>query len=354
MLNNKSILYNNKIIFLKLEDFIQKIIKDKACFICGAPNHSKEFNDEHIIPNWILRKYKLQSRKITLPNETQLTYSRYKVPCCKDCNSELGSTYEVPMKELFSKPYEEIVLELTNKQEIAELLYKWLCLIYFKTHLKDTFLKMDQSNPKNEDTIGDIYFWEHFHHIHCIVRSHYTNAKLAPEVYGSLYINKIIRNDSDDPDKFDYIDNPYTKGILLQLENVCICSILDDSKATLSLYQNQLNDIHEGLNLYQFYEIFAHLNYLRINLNEETIFKSIFNTNMNYHIIAERPDTLELISEKDRIGSHGEFLAFYINRSINPSEKNNKFLKEIEECQRSFLWDDKGNFSPQCEHNART
>lgn len=334
---------DNRILFYELNHFIKDIVNGGCCFICGALPGSKEFNDEHIIPDWIIRKFNLHDKRITLPNLSKIQYSKYKVPCCKDCNSELGRHFEEPMSELLSKSYEEISIELNNSIEKRDLLFRWLCLVYFKTHLKDKSLRENLDRRTGDNKIGDIHWWEDFHHIHCIVRSHHTNAIIHPEVYGSIYVNKIISKEVEE--KFDYIDNPWTKGVLLQLGDFCIASILDDSSAAISMYSNQILAIKGNLSIYQFYEVFSHFNFIRLHLKERPVFQSSINRKTGYNIIALRPEKLELIAKEDRIGTHGDFLKIYVERSLGSIEERETFLTEIEQGKLTFLWDEKGNFN---------
>jgi|TARA_R110002110_G_scaffold74563_4_gene197268 hypothetical protein len=338
---------DNRILFYKLEHFISDIVNGKCCFICGALPDSKEFNDEHIIPDWILRKFNLHSQKITLPNLSKIQYSKYKVPCCKECNSELGKHFEEPISELLSKSYDEIASELSASVEKRDLLFRWLCLIYFKTHLKDKSLRENLDKRVEDKKIGDIHWWEDFHHIHCIVRSHHTNAQLHPEVYGSIYVNQIIQETENV--QFDYIDNPWSKGVLLQLGDFCVASILDDSAASISIYHDQISSIKGNLTAYQFYEVFSHLNFIRLHLKERPEFQSSINRKTGYNIIAKRPEKIELVDEKERTGTFGDFLRLYVERTLGKVENREEVLKEIEEGKRSFLWDEKGDFNNMSE-----
>ena len=197
---------DEKILFFGLEDFIDTIVKSESCFVCGALPTSKAFNNEHIIPKWILDKFGLQSQRVTLPNDTSFRYNQYKVPCCRDCNSFLGDTYEKPISKLLTKPYEAIVKDIQDDRKLLRLLYTWMCLIFFKTHLKDNSLVLDQSSDVKQDMIGSIYDWADFHHIHCMARSLHTQAKIDKEVYGSLIILPSFSLNSNDV--FDYVDNP--------------------------------------------------------------------------------------------------------------------------------------------------
>lgn len=334
---------DNRILFYELNHFIKDIVNGNCCFICGALPDSKEFNDEHIIPDWILRRFNLHSQKITLPNLSKFQYSKYKVPCCKECNSDLGKHFEEPISELLAKPYDEISEELSASMEKRDLLFRWLCLIYFKTHLKDKSLRENLDKRAEDKRIGDLHWWEDFHHIHCIVRSHHTQAQIHSDVYGSMYINKIILDSEEE--KFDYIDNPWTKGVLLQLGDFCVASILDDSSASISMYYDQISSIKGNLTSYQFYEVFSHLNYIRLHLNERPEFQSSINRTTGYNIIAKRPDNLELVPEENRIGTHGDFLKTYVERTLGEVENRDTILKEIEEGKRTFLWNENGDFN---------
>lgn len=336
---------DGRILFYELNHFIDDIVNGQCCFICGAKSGSKEFNDEHIIPDWILRKYELHDKKITLPNLSKIKYSQYKVPCCKECNSELGRHFEEPISDMLSKPYEVISKELIESKEKCDLLFRWLCLIYFKTHLKDKALRENLDRREKDTKIGDQHWWEDFHHIHCIVRSHHTDAQLDSEVYGSFYVNKIIHETKDDDEQFDYIDNPFTKGVLLQLGDFCVASILDDSCSALSMYGTQLSAVKGGISIFQFYEIFAHMNYIRMHLKERPIFQSSINRKSGYNIICKKPDKLELVDKENRIGTHGDFLKIYVERTLGNIPNRQVLLKEIEEGRRTFLWDEQGNFN---------
>jgi len=45
------------------------------CFVCGTARNFVDFNDEHVIPDWILRRLSLHSRQITLPNGQNQLYA---------------------------------------------------------------------------------------------------------------------------------------------------------------------------------------------------------------------------------------------------------------------------------------
>ena len=332
-----------EIILFGLQHFLDDIAKGDCCFICGAKPNSKEFNDEHIISDWILRKYNLHDKYITLPNGTKFKYSQYKVPCCKECNSELGKTYEEPISELLSKSYSEIIKEISKKPEITQFLFKWLSLIFIKTHLKDKTLLKERNKRIDAGFLSDNYYWEEMHHIHCIARSHYTKAKIENFVFGTLIIVPALY--IENTDGFDYLDNEIGKAIMLKLGEFCIIAILNDSCAGFTLYNENISKIRGPLSPFQVRDIFAHLTFINLNIKERPIYYSRFSNSLDeYQIKSTLPKYVELLDEKERIITSGELLRLFVEPMIGEIENKEQILKEIEENKRNYLFDNDGNF----------
>ena len=229
--NDKSIEYaNGKVLYFSVERFISDIVEGDCCFICGAKPNQVEFNDEHILPKWILKKYNLFHRKIGLPNLTGYRYDRYTIPCCAECNSLMNTKIEQPIKKITEKGYSEVVTHI--KKEGPWLFFIWLSLIYIKTHLKDKLLKYDYKSELNATMIADQYDWNSFHHIHCVARSFYTKPELSKNVIGSLLI--LPTKTSKHYESYDYRDLYYAKTMFIQLGEIAFITVLNDSCASLS------------------------------------------------------------------------------------------------------------------------
>lgn len=331
-----------KILFFGIEDYMDKIVNGDCCFICGAEPNSKEFNNEHIIPDWILRKYNLYSKFITLPNETKFKYNQYTVPCCIDCNLELGSVYEEPISCLLSKSYSEIIESIQNNPDLVHFIFRWLNLIFLKTHLKDKSLLLNRDKRKVSGYISKDYYWEDMHHIHCISRSYYSGAIIDKNVYGTIIILPTVREEG--VDEFDYVDNQAGKGVLLQLGDFSIIAVLNDSCAGLTLFSEHLKKIKGAVNAFQLREILSHLNFINLCLKERPIFKSSISLLGEYRIIVETPVSLELIYEDENFLSPGNFLRYYVDKMIGDMEDRDKILNEIELGKRGYLFNENGEF----------
>lgn len=329
-----------KIIFFSVEKFIKEIALGDSCFICGAKPESKPFNDEHVIPDWILRKYELYNKQITIPNGQSIPYSQYKVPCCVDCNSLLGKKIEEPISQIISKGFEGII-DYINKNG-AWLFFIWLNLLFFKVQLRDRHFRYFSDKREPEVKISELTNWTPLHHIHCIVRSIYTKCKIDPKVFGSLIVLPAI--DKIKMDHFDYGDNVPGKGVLIRLGGICFISILNDSCASLNLFSEKLNKINGNLSPLQYREILAHLSFLNVNLVQRPLYFTDIDKENDCKIIAKLPDSIEFRNNQEF--NFSDFLLSgcqeLMERSNDP--RKDEILMNMKKGRWTFLFDENGNF----------
>ncbi len=330
-------------IFVSLDDFKNKVIcSSDYCFICLESRSVKDFNDEHILPKWILKYFKLFNKRINLPNNSQFTYGKYVIPCCADCNSSLSTEYENPISELLKQPFEVIIEQIRKDKKLLNKLYHWLSLIFIKTHIKTTLLNKFQNPNLGEGKIGDDIEWNYLHHIYLMSRVHYTNAVVNDDVYGSILILKAI-NDSS-VDDFDYVDSSVSKCVLLKINDFCIISCFDDGKAGVSFLSGTVEQFKENLHPLQLREVLAHLSYINVNLAERPVFQSKYNA--EHQIIeANYPSSSpQLIDREKQQFQIGDFLEVFA-KSYFPKDKNSEILlREIKNGTRGYLFDSKGEF----------
>ncbi len=339
-----------KILLYSIEDFYNRIVKGTDCFICGAEQGTKEFNDEHIFPDWLLRKYDLHDKSITLANAAKFKYGQYKVPCCKDCNLKLGELIETPVSQLIKLPHNEICKAVADDQKNIHLLFHWLMLVFFKTHLKDTEFNWHLDKRRGTEKIADIYEWEGMHHIHCMLRKHYTKAIVDTKTIGSIFILPAIEHASIEP--FDYSDSIVGQSVMIRLDQFSIVCILNDSCAAYNILVDYISQIKGPLTPFQLREVLSHMVYINMSLKNRPTYYSTFRGNNEYHIIAKVPDTVELIDEKDRLISHGELLYYSVKDMLEysvkdmpePVENLEAILNEIKEGKRRYLFNDKDEF----------
>ena len=260
MLNEKGnvVSSNGKTLFYSINSFIEEICNTDNCFVCGIENNKTIFNDEHVIPRWILKRYDLFGKNISLPNNKKFKYGKYKISCCKECNSLLGDNLEKKISEGFAGTYNDSV---TFFDQNRELVFIWVCLLYIKTHLRDRSFKYDFQSDKK---IGDDYEWGELHHIYCMARSVYTEIDIDKSVYGSMYIFPCAEYDWDE--SYDYIDLYGTGTVLIRLGNICIITVLNDSKLVGQLVKKKIDKITGKLNHIQMRELYARITYENLKI----------------------------------------------------------------------------------------
>lgn len=333
---------NGRVIYFSIDRFIRDIGEGDCCFICGASPSKTEFNNEHILPKWILKRYDLFSTTITLSNETSFRYDQYTVPCCQQCNSLMGEKIEQPISELINQGF-NAVAEHIQKNNGYWLFFVWLNLIFLKTHLKDKSLKLHKDSRQGNGMISDFYTWERLHHIHCIARSFYTGCKLDFKVMGSFLL--LPAKIEDYYDKFDYTDLYDSKAVLLRLDDIGFITILNDSRFSSYCFQNYLELISGALSPIQLREILAHLAFINLNLKERPTFysKTDFQRE-HYEILANVPEQIA-INNYDR-GDFGAILDYctkgYLDQDANPEIE---FIKQqVKQGKYTFLVDEKNSF----------
>jgi hypothetical protein len=70
---------DGKVIFFSFDRFMSDIVLGNRCFVCGISPKVAAFNDEHVLPDWLLRKYRLHQKTITLPNRSTFRYGGFTV-----------------------------------------------------------------------------------------------------------------------------------------------------------------------------------------------------------------------------------------------------------------------------------
>lgn len=329
-----------KIVFFGVPGFIRDIGNGDCCFLCGASSEEKEFNNEHVIPDWVLRRYGLHENQITLPNGEAISYSQYTIPCCEDCNAFLGKEIEEPVCRIIAGGYEAVSQYLHENG--PGILFVWLSLIFLKVHLKDKHLRFFVDRRIPEVPISELYDWESLHHIHCIVRSLYTDCSIDPMAIGSFFVVPAICEEG--VKEYDYGDNIPGKGILIRLGEIVLISVLNDSSASLGFYKEELEKIRGPLSVMQYREILSHFAFINVNLVERPDYCTEISMDGDVRIKAILPEVFEFKDTKEF--RFGDFLARGCIGFIEGSNDPNKdeILETVRNGKYTFLFDENGDF----------
>lgn len=334
---------DGRVALFGIDDFVDIICGTDCCFVCGAPNGTTEFNDEHIIPQWILKRYDLYHRTMRLPNGERKRYDTYTIRCCWSCNSLLGSMLEVPMSNLLAGGFERVSKwfeEASSLQGSRVLtLYAWLCLLFIKTHLKDREMREHLDRRKGDARIADQYDWATLHHIYTLARSPYVQPGVDPYVIGTILIYKI--EDDTTSEAFDYFDLTNQHTIVLRLGDVGVVAVLTDSCASAGAWDKLLHKLRgKTLKMIQLREVAARLAVANHGLQNRPRFFTQVDRDAVPATVSIHADLDECprIAELDH-ALLGDLMLRAVGDMAAPED-----LEKIKSGQVTYLVDDSGEF----------
>lgn len=229
--DNSCVAESGRAVFLPIDRFRREIIESDNCFLCGLPeSESKPFDYEHVIPDWVVTRFKLTGHRVRLPNATLAdTYDKYTIPCCKDCNRLLGKEMEKEISGMTVGGYRALINRVEAEGDAAlHRLFTWISLVYFKVHYRDRKYREHRDPRKGDGYVSDRYDWDTFHHVYCMARSVLTGAEIAPTVFGSLLI--LQTEDATGVQGFDYIDDSEEKVVFIRLGDLALLAVLNDGQ----------------------------------------------------------------------------------------------------------------------------
>lgn len=333
---------NGNYVFISKEKFVADICIGSACFLCGQNKSPDAINDEHILPNWLLKKYALHNQTISLPNKTPFPYAQYKIPICIECNSLLGEKIEAPISSAF-KSESDGIEDLANAGNL-HILQQWLSLIFVKTHLKDKYLRNYRDRRKPDRKISDqlAYEFHEFHHTYCISRMVYSGAVADECSFGSLFIVPTEMDAS--PNGYDYIDSTmgFTLGIVIG--EIGIISVFNDGGACTAALSNITGKIDAPLSRIQFRELVAHIACCNMHLSNRPTFSTFtdLHSTKNTFILSKTEDRPQFMKFDAKV--FGKLMYRYTRCHIQKNKNIPKFFSKLKNGEISFLFDDNGNF----------
>jgi hypothetical protein len=257
-----------RVIFFSKDRFVNDICLGRCCFICGAQPGSKIFNDEHVFPEWLLRKFSLFDRTITLPNGRTLRYDRNKIPCCQECNSLMGDQIESRISKVLDGGPEAVQKHVTDGNSLE--FFVWMGLIFLKTHLKDRDLRVSPDLREPDEKIADSYDWQTLHHVHSVVRCFVNGATVERDVFGSFAV--FAAKTQGTPDQFDFADLYHAQTMLLRMGDVALVTTFNDSCGAIQGAMPRLDRIEGPLSEIQAREVMVDFAFLALHLKERPKF----------------------------------------------------------------------------------
>jgi len=331
---------DGKVLLFSLSRFQSEIAEGDGCFVCGAKQGTKEFSDEHVISDWVLRDRGLHSGNLVLPNKKSFMYGRYVVPCCKDCNGRMAEIFEDKISNAFSQGYEGVV-GLTRAGD-GELLWLWMSLIFLKLLLKHKEFRWHSDRRFEDIKMSEVYDWEPLHHIHCVARSFYTGATIHRKIFGSLFVWPA--SPIEGGEEFDFANFLPGASLLLRIGGVVAFAVMNDSGLALGSLNEMIKKITGPLSFVQGREILALLCHRNLSLEPRPAYSSEFDpTTGEYQITADIPDNIHLIDDPRPELARRDH-SFFVKDILEGVGADPKSLGHVKAGEYSFLFGDDGKF----------
>lgn len=199
----------------------------KHCFICGISVEQRPVTEEHILSQWLLRRFDLWDRTITLLNWTDIKYSQLKIPCCSVCNNDHLSRIEKEVQQGVEQGFEKF-------RQIDELtIYQWLAKIRFGILFKELSLDADRGNKELGKIIGPKVMHEH-QNLHRLLQS----VRLPFRFISKPWSVWILRSHTY-PRKydFDFWDFFESLTVYIRMHDTAVIMCLEDNA-----YQQEARD----------------------------------------------------------------------------------------------------------------
>lgn len=231
-----------------------------VCFLCGVDLVKENSRPEHVIPQWMQRRYNLWNQTMQLQNGTSIRYSQLVVPCCATCNGG-------PLKALEDRVAAAMTEGHRAFEAVDELtLFQWAGKIFYGLLFREGFLRQDRSSSSGETIVSEEML-ENIRVHHLFLQSLRRPVKFDGFSPFSVFRVPLVDSDAR-TDNFWFSDS--YPGLMLTITvggTGLLVSMQDNGllRQMLGTLEEQLAD--QPLTMTEFLELDAQLTYLRLKMN---------------------------------------------------------------------------------------
>ena len=258
-------------------DFFDAVVKRKfgfsTCFLCGCRLGRKNRTNEHVIPKWVQKKFKLKDQKLNLLNGTTIPYRQLTIPCCRTCNNK----HLQPIEKRMSRAADQ------GPKEVRALarhdVFIWLGKMFYGLLYRELFLPWDRAGNYNAKITSKALLKQYEMH-HLFLQF----VRLPMRFMGFFPASILIVNthETDDPRMgWDFRDELRTMCIACRVGKVGFIGVLQDGGAQEPMFQ-LLKLARRKLHPIQFDEVIAKVTYKAM----------LFNRVPKYIIVDGNPKTV--------------------------------------------------------------
>lgn len=234
-----------------------------TCFLCGCRLGTRNRADEHIFPKWLLQRFDLWNRKLTLLNGTVICYRQLTIPCCRDCNTRHLAPIEDQVRKAVVKGVQAV------RQLRKTVLFLWLGKILYGLLYREYLLKRDRKS-KSKAPIVPREFLEQLEAHRQFLQGSRRNIEFLGFFPASIFIVR-TQVPKRVEHQFDFRDAPLELALAIRMGEVGFIAALQDGGA-LRLVKGLPKFRKVPLHPVQFQEVAAQVFYKVSLLNRSSGF----------------------------------------------------------------------------------
>lgn len=243
-------------------DFFDAVLKREfgfsTCFLCGCRLGTKNRSDEHVIPKWVQKKFRLANQQLHLLNGTTIPYRQLTIPCCYTCNNKHLQPIEKRMSVAIEQGAKGV--RAMERQDV----FVWLGKIFYGLLYRELFLPWDRAgNTKAKITSKPLLRKYEMHHLFL------QSARVPMRFMGFFPASILIVSTQEPVDPrlgWDFRDELRTMCIACRVGNVGLVAVLQDGGAQEPLFP-LMKLARRKLHPNQFTEVIARVTYKAMLFN---------------------------------------------------------------------------------------
>jgi hypothetical protein len=192
-----------------------------TCFLCGLQLDVSNRSDEHVFPQWLLRRFDLHNRQLNLLNGTGIPYRQLTIPCCRTCNNNHLSVIEQEVRS---------VIEGRNPLEKLDekTLYLWTSKILYGLLYREVLLPLDRAS-RSAGSIVSVEEMRRYGVLHVFLQA--ARLKIDFQCRHAPFPASVFAFKVQEPKtlaaQFDFKDNIQFPALYMRLGSVGILAAFD-------------------------------------------------------------------------------------------------------------------------------
>ncbi|HVG33125.1 MAG TPA: hypothetical protein VM911_08595 [Pyrinomonadaceae bacterium] len=238
----------------------------RKCFLCGL-DRPLTVTDEDVVPNWIQRRFEINSERFVIANLTTIKNQQIKIPACSECNN-------IYLGRIESRIASSSALGLDSFKTVRQnTLFVWLAKIFYGLVYKQAMLT-DHTRPHSRTTVFTGAHVNNLQHIHNFLQVARERAIFKNFFPASIFLFKTLY--ADDPKfQFHMVYCLETRLITIIMKDIGIVATLDDCGIMKQLSDSRHKKLSEAtLHPYQVMEFAGRTSYAIKHYKPEILFTS--------------------------------------------------------------------------------